>query len=334
MPRRSSPGAFARAFDELSGPLHGARQTAVESPPGPGEEPDPDGPEALVEGRPVPTLRLTGHAFYAEEARRALGVAREIRAVTVARVPAPLFHGAVGAAVALTAVLVRPQATGWAVSVALDLVLAALTALAIVHYDLVLCPEETRPGPDSFILPVAAVISLAVSLAGSTDRRTGALAVVLGAVVIGGAPHLAALRAAGLETPAVRPLRELAAVLVCVPAVLAGAAAGLPWWLRAAVVLLGTTATAYEAVRADGVPWRRTALAAIGTGTITAVAAAGAGGVVGQAATAAALLLLWYGLRGLLGGLSAGRLGRGPLLEYGSFIVAAGMAFGVAAAGR
>jgi hypothetical protein len=67
---------------------------------------------------------------------------------------------------------------------------------------------------------------------------------------------------------------------------------------------------------------------------VTAAAAAGAGGVMGQAATATALLLLWYGLRGLLGGVSAGRLGRGPLLEYGSFLVAAGLAFGVAAAGR
>jgi hypothetical protein len=334
MPPRRSAGAFARAFDELNGPVQGARHGAVEAPPGPGEEPVLDAAEEPAEPEAVRTLRLTGHAFYAEEARRALGIAREIRAVTVARVPAPLFHGAVGAAVALTAVLVRPQATGWAVSVALDVVLAVLTALAIVHYDLVLCPEETRPGPDTFILPVAAVISLAVSLAGSTDRRTGALAVVLGAAVIAGAPHLAALRAAGLETPAVRQLRELAAVLVCVPAVLAGAAAGLPWWLRGTVVLLGTTATAYEAVRADGVTWRRTALAAVGTGTVTAVAATGAGGVVGQAATAAALLLLWYGLRGLLGGVSAGRLGRGPLLEYGGFIVAAGLAFGVAAAGR
>jgi len=36
----------------------------------------------------------------------------------------------------------------------------------------------------------------------------------------------------------------------------------------------------------------------------------------------------------LLGGASAGRLGRGPLLEYGAFIVLAGLVFGVAAAGR
>jgi hypothetical protein len=326
------PGAFARAFDELTSPTQlgsrAAREAPAEPPatvndPGPGEdrrEPEP--------------CHLTGHAFYAEEARRALGIVREIRAVTVARVPAPLFHGAVGVAVALTAVLVRPQATGWALSILLDLALALLTALAIVHYDLVLCQEGNRPGPDSFILPVAAVISLAVSLAGSGDRRIGALAVVVGAGVIAGAPHLAALRAAGLGTPLVRQLRELAAVLVCVPAVLAGAATGLPWWVRGTVVLLGTTATAYDAVRADGVPWRRTALAALGAGTVTAAAAAGAGGVMGQAATATALLLLWYGLRGLLGGVSAGRLGRGPLLEYGSFLVAAGLAFGVAAAGR
>jgi hypothetical protein len=142
------------------------------------------------------------------------------------------------------------------------------------------------------------------------------------------------MRAAGLETPMVRQLRELATVLVCVPAVLAGAAPGLPWWVRGAVVLLGTTATAYDAVRAEGVPWRRTAQAALAVGVVTALASAAAGGMFGQAATAISLLLLWYGLRGLLGGVTAGRLGRGALLEYGAFIVAAGLAFGVAAAGR
>jgi hypothetical protein len=321
------PSAFARASVELRGPAPGA----------PVEVPDPGAatvevePAAVEPPRPPPR---TGHAFYAEEARRALGIVREIRAVTIARVPAPLFHGAVGAAVALTAVLVRPQSTGWVVSLGLDLALLVLTALAIIHYDLVLCPEATRPGADTFILPVAAVISLAVSLAGSGDARTNALAVLIGTAVIAGAPHLAAMRAAGLETPAGRQLREIATVLVCVPAVLAGASPGLSWWVRGIVVLLGTTATAYDAVRAEGVPWGRTGLAALAVGVITAVTAAVAGGLFGQAATAVSLLLLWYGLRGLLGGASAGRLGRGPLLEYGAFIVLAGLVFGVAAAGR
>jgi len=326
---RPRPSAFARASVELRGP---APDTEVEL------SGEPLTAAAAVEGGPEeggpPAPRRTGHAFYADEARRALGIVREIRAVAVARVPAPLFHGAVGAGVAVTAVLVRPQATGWVLSIALDIILAVLTALAIIHYDLVLCEEETRPGPDSFILPVAAVISLAVSLAGSTDLRVNALAVLIGTGVIVAAPHLAAMRAAGQETPLLRQLREITAVLVCVPAVLAGAAPGLSWWVRGTVVLLGTTAGAYDAVRADGVPWRRTALAALAAGLATALTAAAAGGLFGQAAIAMSLLLLWYGLRGLLGGLSAGRLGRGPLLEYGAFIVAAGLAFGVAAAGR
>ncbi|TMD09710.1 MAG: hypothetical protein E6J03_01345 [Chloroflexi bacterium] len=329
MSPRPRPSAFARASVELRGP---APDTEVEL------SGEPLTAAAAVEGGPEeggpPAPRRTGHAFYADEARRALGIVREIRAVAVARVPAPLFHGAVGAGVAVTAVLVRPQATGWVLSIALDIVLAVLTALAIIHYDLVLCEEETRPGPDSFILPVAAVISLAVSLAGTTDLRVNALAVLIGTGVIVAAPHLAAMRAAGQETPLLRQLREITAVLVCVPAVLAGAAPGLSWWVRGTVVLLGTTAGAYDAVRADGVPWRRTALAALAAGLATALTAAAAGGLFGQAAIAMSLLLLWYGLRGLLGGLSAGRLGRGPLLEYGAFIVAAGLAFGVAAAGR
>ena len=329
MSPRPRPSAFARASVELRGP---APDTEVEL------SGEPLTAAAAVEGGPEeggpPAPRRTGHAFYADEARRALGIVREIRAVAVARVPAPLFHGAVGAGVAVTAVLVRPQATGWVLSIALDIILAVLTALAIIHYDLVLCEEETRPGPDSFILPVAAVISLAVSLAGTTDLRVNALAVLIGTGVIVAAPHLAAMRAAGQETPLLRQLREITAVLVCVPAVLAGAAPGLSWWVRGTVVLLGTTAGAYDAVRADGVPWRRTALAALAAGLATALTAAAAGGLFGQAAIAMSLLLLWYGLRGLLGGLSAGRLGRGPLLEYGAFIVAAGLAFGVAAAGR
>lgn len=329
MSARPRPSAFARASVELRGPAADTDVELIGEPAGVAAE---TGAEPLDADPPGP--RRTGHAFYADEARRALGIAREIRAVTVARVPAPVFHGAVGAGVAVTAVLVRPQATGWVLSTVLDVVLAALTALAIIHYDLVLCPEDTRPGPDSFILPVAAVISLAVALAGSADLRIDVLAVLIGAGVIVAAPHLAALRAAGRETPLLRQVREITAVLVCVPAVLAGAAPGLSWWVRGTVVLLGTTAGAYDAVRADGVPWRRTALAALAAGLATALTAAAAGGLFGQAAIAMSLLLLWYGLRGLLGGLSAGRLGRGPLLEYGAFIVAAGLAFGVAAAGR
>ena len=196
MSPRPRPSAFARASVELRGPgpdteveLTGEPLTAAAAVEG--------GPE---EGGP-PAPRRTGHAFYADEARRALGIVREIRAVAVARVPAPLFHGAVGAGVAVTAVLVRPQATGWVLSIALDIILAVLTALAIIHYDLVLCEEETRPGPDSFILPVAAVISLAVSLAGRTDLRVNALAALIGTGVIVAAPHLAAMPAAGQETP-------------------------------------------------------------------------------------------------------------------------------------
>jgi hypothetical protein len=327
-PRRR-PSAFARASVELRGPaadsdveLTGVPVAAVDVTDTAPADPGPSAPPR------------TGHAFYADEARRALGIVREIRAVTVERVPAPVFHGAVGAGVAVTAVLVRPQATGWVLSIVLDLFLVVLTALAIIHYDLALCAAETRPGPDSVILPVGAVISLAVSLAGSSDPRINALAALIGTGVIAAGPHLAAIRAAGQETPALRQLREVTAVLVCVPAVLAGAAPGLSWWVRGTVVLLGTTAGAYDAVRADGVPWRRTALAALAAGTITALTAAAAGGLFGQAAIAMSLLLLWYGLRGLLGGLSSGRLGRGPLLEYGSFIVAAGLVFGVAAAGR
>ena len=326
MSPRARPSAFARASVELRG-------SPRDDPP-PGDAAAAVAVEDAAEESEPALPRRTGHAFYADEARRALGVVREIRAVTVARVPAPVFHGAVGAGVAVAAVLVRPQATGLALSAVLDVVLAALTALAIIHYDLVLCPEETRPGPDSFILPVAAVCSLAVSLAGSSDLRIGALAVLVATAVVAGSPHLAAMRAAGLETQRVRHRREAAAVLVWVPAVLAGAAPGLSWWVRGVVVLLGTSAAAYDAVRADGVPWRRTVVAAAAAGLITALTAAATGGLFGQAATATALLLLWYGLRGLLGGASAGRLGRGPLLEYGAFIVFAGLAFGVAAAGR
>ncbi|HEX3607243.1 MAG TPA: hypothetical protein VH134_15080 [Candidatus Dormibacteraeota bacterium] len=320
------PGAFARASVELRGPGTGAALA----------EPEPDDAATAAEPEPDEAPpRRTGHAFYAEEARRALGVVREIRAVTVARVPAPVFHGVVGAAVALTAVLVRPQNTGWVLSPCLDFALVVLTALAIIHYDLVLCPEEHRPGPDAFILPVAAVISLAVSLAGSTDLRITVLAVLIAAGVIVAAPHLAAMRAAGLGGPAVRHLREAAPLLVCVPSVLAGAAPGLSWWVRGTVVLLGTTATAYDAGRTeDGLAWRRTALAAVALGLVLAATATVAGGLFAQAPSAVSLLMLWYGLRGLLGGLVAGRLGRGQLLEYGIFIVLAGLVLGVGAAGR
>ena len=58
---------------------------------------------------------VRGHAYYADQARRALGISSEPR---LAEVPFPIIHAALGVAACAVAVALRPGAVGLVGSVA------------------------------------------------------------------------------------------------------------------------------------------------------------------------------------------------------------------------
>jgi hypothetical protein len=270
----------------------------------------------------------TGHAYYADQARRALGVGMER---LLPRVPAPVFHGLVGGAVAATAVLARPQAVGRRTGALLDLVLAGICALTIVYYDRLVCSREARPGLGGGVLPAAAILGLAVALSGIEDVRLGAAAVLAAAAVIGVVPHLSALAAAGIDSWWLRALREVARLAVMIPVCLAGASA-LPLRIRAPIVFAGALATAHDTIRGEGTGRWRSLLGAFAVAVLCAAATMGATRVSSQAAGGAVLLFIWHGLRGMFGmfgQLPADRRQRLLVVEHGIFVLAGGVALGV-----
>lgn len=264
--------------------------------------------------------RSTGHAFYAAEARRALGVGHE---PILPRIPAPVFHGMVGLVAAGMAVVARPQIVDARSGGLIDALLAAVAALAIVYYDRVVCPPEARPGIEAGVLPAAALLSEAVVLAATDDVAANVIAVPLTAVVIAVTPHLRAFRAAGLEDWLQRTMGELIRVVVMLPVCVVGAsgAAALP---RLPVVAAGAAVVAYDAMRADQSerPGALPALCgALVVGGALALAAVFAPAVRTQALGAAALLAIWHGLHGVIGHLAVIRTQRWVALEYAVFVI-------------
>jgi len=235
----------------------------------------------------------------------------------------PVFTGLVGAAVAGTAVLVRPQQTGQPASALLDLLLAGLLALALAYHARLVCPPGARPGIAAAILPLAAVLSLGLVLDGTEQAVVGGITVAVTILVVALVPHLEAIAAAGLPPAAsLRGARVLAGLAVAVPVCAAGAASGLSPLVRALLVLAGTGAAALDGMRAEGVRSGWAVPASVATASVTAVGSLGAPRV-GQPVGAVALLLLWYGARGLLGQHRPGRRHALALVEYGAFAAAA-----------
>jgi hypothetical protein len=276
---------------------------------------------------PQPDTRSTGHAYYADQARRALGVTRELRILP--RVPAPVFHGMVGVGVAAMAVLARPQIVGARRGVILDLLLAAVTALAIVYYDRLVCPPGARPGLEAGLLPAAALLSEAVVLASTDDAGAVVAAVPLAAMVMAVTPHLRALRAAGQEGWLQRLLGELIRVVVLLPVCLVGASS-LVTWQRLALVAAGAGAVAYDALSAGDEPRHvarlRLLAGALLTGGAVAVAAVFAGTSSSQPGAAAGLLAIWHGAQGIVGHLGVNQVQRWAALEYAAFVAAGAVA--------
>jgi hypothetical protein len=271
-------------------------------------------------------FRAAGPAFYAEQARRALGVQPD---GSIAELRAPVFHFVIGAVVAGVAVLARPQRVGLPLGIAVDVLLAVLAALALLVFDRLSCPPEVRPGPEGGALPTAALLAEAVVLAGTDQRAVWIPAAVAAAAVIAAAPHLSALRIAGREGAWLRVARDAAGVAVMGPVLIAGTGTA-PIALRGFMLAAGAFLTIVDALHTERARRWRTLPVALFAAVLVAVAVIPATHG-GQAAGAAWLLVLWYGLRGLAVIAGAGRWVAGAVLEYAIFVVIAGLLLGSAA---
>ena len=239
-------------------------------------------------------------------------------------IPPPLVHTALGAAICAVALLLRPDALGTQRSAIASGCLALFTGILLVGYDFLVYPPESRPGVEGAALPVAAVASFATVLAGVSSLSVRIAAGTIAALVIGGIPHLAGRRAVGREGWATRWGRDAAGVAVLAPVLFAAASPYLPVLAR-----FGLVAAVGILVSLDGLRTERLAgWKALAGSVLVGVVLAGAAVMVSTSLSnpglrAAGLLVLWYGLRGVAGGVAGSGAGRIALLEYGIFVVVA-----------
>lgn len=269
-------------------------------------------------------FRHRGPAFLADQARQALGIAIEPRPLS--EIPPPLVHTALGAALCAVAVLVRPDTLGSRGSAIASAALALLTGLVLAGYDWIVYPAGRRPALGSVALPVAAVASFATVLAGVPQIGVRAAAGIVAALVIGGVPQLIGRQAAGHEGFLSRLLRDVAGIAVLAPVLVAGSSTVLSVLTRFGLVAAVTVLVTFDSLRAQRLHWLRAGAAAV----LIGVAVAGASHLAGTSVSnsgvrAAALLVLWYGLRGIIGTLAGDGLRRGALVaaEYAAFVVVA-----------
>jgi hypothetical protein len=270
-----------------------------------------------VDNRPGQRYRR-GNAFYAESARAALGIGGEVH--SLADVPLPLVHTALGMAVCAVVAALRPQVLGLRLSLILCGSLALTTALTLTLYDRFVYGRDLRHALAATGLPVAAIAAFVVVLAGTGDLALRVPAGLVAALVIGGIPHLGGLRAAGREGTATRLLRDAAGVVVLAPLLLAAfdgslstaASAGL---CGGGVLLVSADALLTEELRGRVAVGWAVVIAAIMTGLVFALPTTGRDTV-----RAALLLVLWYGLRGLVAALLGRGSRRALLVEYGVFV--------------
>ncbi len=275
--------------------------------------------------------RRRGNAFYAESARAALGIGAEVR--SLADVPLPLVHTALGIAVCAVVAALRPQVLGLELSVTACGSLALATALTLTLYDRLVYGRDLRHALAATALPVAAIAAFVVVLGGTGELVIRVPAGVVAALVIGGVPHLGGLRAAGREGTATRLLRDGAGVVVLAPLLVAafdgplsapaGAALG-----GSGVLLVSADALLTEELRGAVAVAGAALLAAIMSALVVVLPGTGRDTI-----RAALLLVLWYGLRGLAAALLSRGSRRGLVAEYSVFVVVAA-AFIVARATR
>lgn len=273
--------------------------------------------------------RRRGNAFYAENARTALGVRNEVH--SLADVPLPLVHTALGIAVCAVVASLRPQVLGLRGSVISSGALGVATATTLTLYDRLVYGRDLRHGVAATFLPVAAIAAFVVVLGGTGDLALRIPAGLVAALVIGGIPHLGGLRAAGREGTWTRLLRDGAGVAVLAPLLLAAFGGGLATWSSALLCGCGVLLVSADALLTEELAGR----VAVAGGVLIAVLlaalvpllpAAGRGTV-----RAGLLLVLWYGLRGLAAALLSRSRHRPLLLEYGAFVALAGAAIAAGA---
>lgn len=267
-----------------------------------------------------------GPAYLAEQARRVLILPQEIH--ELGDIPLPLVHTALGIAVCALAVLARPQAVGLRASAILVSLLALATAIVLTVYDRLVYDPEIRPGVEGTALPMAALTAFECVMAASAGLPLRAAAAVAASLVIGGVPHLAYLRAVGREGLMARAARDAAGVAVLLPVMLVGVTPTLQWWSRSLLVLVAAGLVTFDTFRTEAMsPWKAVA-AATAAGCLVAAAAA-LSGSVSEAVTgdggvrAALLLVIWYGVRGVLGGLAVRPRRLGAALEHVAVVAAA-----------
>ncbi|MDQ2960111.1 MAG: hypothetical protein M3R48_03555 [Candidatus Dormibacteraeota bacterium] len=274
--------------------------------------------------------RGRGNAFYADSARAALGLRSDVHALS--DVPLPFVHTALGVAVCSVVVALRPQQVGLRNSVIAAGALALGSALTLALYDRFVYQRGLRHALAAMALPIAAIAGFVVVLTASGNLGLRLPAGALTALVIGGIPHLGGLRAAGREGVATRLLRDGAGILVLAPILLAAYSGAVALWSSAALAGCGVLLVTFDALLTETMAARLAVAGAVLAGGLFAalvlvLPAAGRGTV-----RAALLLVLWYGVRGVVGSLpQAGRHRLALTAEYAVFVVAAagGLTYGV-----
>ena len=249
-------------------------------------------------------------------------------------VPLPFVHTALGIAVCSVVVAFRPQQVGLRNSVIASGALAVGSALALALYDRFVYQRDLRHALAAMALPIAAIAGFVVVLTASGSLRLRLPAGVLTALVIGGIPHLGGLRAAGREGVATRLLRDGAGILVLAPILLAAYSGALALWSSVALAGCGILLVSFDALLTETMAARLAAVGAVLVGGLFAalvviLPAAGRGTV-----RAGLLLVLWYGVRGVVGSFPpAGQRRLALAAEYALFVAAAagGLAYGVVA---
>ncbi len=277
--------------------------------------------------------RARGHAAFAAQARRALGVTTEVHHLN--EVPLPLIHTALGIAACALLFLVRVPALGMRSGSLASVAVAVGTAASLILYDRLVYPSDVRPGADAAALPLAAVGGFAIVLAASTSWLLRVSGAAITAVVIGGVPHIGQLELARRRTPPLRLARDLAGLVVAVPFLFAAVADSdvLAQWARTLIVAVGLGLVAFDSLRVDAIGRRACAWgAAVCTLAVAVTSVVGQSG--GPGVRAAMILVVWYGFRGVSHSLAAGRRGVLLILEYLAFVVIALLALAWVAVGR
>jgi hypothetical protein len=268
--------------------------------------------------------RRRGNAFYAENARAALGLGTEVHALS--DVPLPLVHTALGIAVCAVVAALRPQLLGLRTTVIATGSLAIATALTLTLYDRLVYGRSLRHATAATFLPVAAIAAFVVVLGSTGDLSLRIPAGAITALVIGGVPHLGGLRAAGREGTVTRLLRDGAGIAVLAPLLLASFGGGLATSSSLAlcgcgVLLVSADALLTEELNGFVAVATAVVIAAMLSGLLVVLPAAGRGTI-----RAGLLLVLWYGLRGLAAGLLSRGRNRAMVVEYLVFVVVAAAA--------